>query len=49
MEHYHRKYAKEKGSVKLEHEAGKEVFIDFAGKKLFVADKNTGGERGFWT
>lgn len=42
MEHYHRKYAKEKGSVKLEHEAGKEVFIDFAGKKLCVTDKDTG-------
>lgn len=42
MEHYHRKYAKEKGSVKLEHEAGKEVFIDFAGKKLHITNKETG-------
>ncbi len=42
MEHYHRKYTKEKGSMKLEHEAGKEVYIDFAGKKLHVIDKDTG-------
>lgn len=42
MEHYHRKFAKEKGSVKLEHEAGKEVFIDYAGKKLHITDKKTG-------
>lgn len=42
MEHYHRKYSKIKGSVKLEHEAGKEVFIDFAGTKLSITDKQTG-------
>jgi len=36
MEHYNRKYAKIKGSMKLEHEAGNEVFIDFAGKKLHI-------------
>ena len=42
LEHYRRKYAKEKGSMKLEHEAGKEMFIDFAGKKLHITDKNTG-------
>lgn len=42
MEHYHRKYAKIKGSMKLEHEAGHEVFIDFAGKKLHIVDKDTG-------
>jgi len=42
MEHYHCKYDKIKGSMKLEHEAGKEVFIDFAGKKLHIADKETG-------
>ncbi|MCW3789882.1 hypothetical protein OM075_25805, partial [Marinilabiliaceae bacterium AAT] len=34
MEHYRRKHAKIKGSMKLEHEAGKEVYIDFTGKKL---------------
>lgn len=42
MEHYRRKYAKQKGSMKLEHEAGKELFIDFAGKKLHITDKETG-------
>lgn len=42
MEHYRRKYAKQKGSMKLEHEAGKEMFIDFAGKKLQIVDKATG-------
>ena len=42
MEHYHRKFDKVKGSMKLEHEAGKEVYIDFAGKKLHIIDKETG-------
>jgi len=42
MEHYHRKYGKIKGSMKLEHEAGKEIYIDFAGKKLHIIDKGTG-------
>jgi hypothetical protein len=42
MEHYNRKYAKIKGSMKLEHEAGNEVFIDFAGKKLHIIDPKTG-------
>lgn len=42
LEHYRRKYAKEKGSMKLEHEAGNELFIDFAGKKLHITDKETG-------
>ena len=42
MEHYRRKYAKLKGSMKLEHPAGKELFIDFAGKKLHITDKETG-------
>lgn len=42
MEHYRRKYAKVKGSMKLEHEAGKEMFIDFAGTKLHITDKQTG-------
>lgn len=42
LEHYNRRYAKSKGSMKLEHEAGKELFIDFAGKKLHIADKQTG-------
>jgi transposase len=42
MEHYNRKYAKIKGSMKLEHQAGHEVYIDFTGKKLQIVNKNTG-------
>ena len=42
MEHYRRKYSKIKGSMKLEHEAGKEMFIDYAGKKLHIVEKDTG-------
>lgn len=42
MEHYNRMHSKIKGSMKLEHEAGKELFIDFAGKKLHITDKITG-------
>lgn len=42
MEHYNRKHLKIKGSMKLEHEAGYEVFIDYAGKKLHITDKETG-------
>ncbi len=42
MGHYHRKYDEHEGSMKLEHEAGKEVYIDFAGKKLYLVDKGTG-------
>lgn len=45
MEHYNRKYAKVKGSMKLEHQAGNEVFIDFAGKKLNIVDRGTGEVR----
>jgi len=41
MEHYHRKHTKAKGSMKLEHEAGHEVYIDFAGKRLAIIDKST--------
>ena len=42
MEHYRRKYAKVKGSMKLEHDPGKEMYIDFAGKKLHIVDRETG-------
>jgi len=42
MEHYNRKYSKIKGSMKLEHIAGNELFIDFAGKKLKIVDQETG-------
>ncbi|KAA1240355.1 IS21 family transposase [Aquimarina sp. RZ0] len=42
MEHYRRKYTKQKGSMKLEHQAGNDMFIDYAGKKLHIVDKTTG-------
>jgi hypothetical protein len=42
MEHYRRKFANTKGSMKLEHEPGKELYIDFAGSKLHIVDKETG-------
>jgi transposase len=42
LEHYRRKYPKEKGSMKLQHIAGEEMFIDFAGKKLQIINKQTG-------
>ena len=42
MEHYNRKYATIKGPMKLEHQAGHELFIDFAGKKLQVVNPETG-------
>lgn len=42
LEHYRRKYPKESGSMKLDHIAGEEMFIDFAGKKLHIIDKATG-------
>lgn len=44
MEHYHRKYPAEKGSMKLEHQAGHEAFVDYAGKKLHIIDRQTGEE-----
>ena len=36
LEYYKRKYAKIKGSMKLEHDPGKEVYIDYVGKKLQI-------------
>lgn len=42
MEHYHRKYAHIESSMKLVHDPGSEVFIDFAGKKLHIVDRDTG-------
>lgn len=42
MEHYNRKYAKVKGSMKLEHNPGNEMYIDYAGKKLHIVDRTTG-------
>jgi len=42
MAHYRAKYVREKGSMKLDHMAGHEMFVDFTGKKLPVVDKQTG-------
>lgn len=42
LEHYRRKYPREKGSMKLDHIAGEEMYIDFAGKKLQIINKDTG-------
>ena len=42
MAHYHGKYARQKGSMKLDHKAGQEMFVDFTGKKLSVVDRQTG-------
>ena len=40
--HYQRKYKQTKGSMKLDHQAGKELYVDFAGKKLEVVDPSSG-------
>ena len=42
MEHYNRRYCKLKGSMKLEHKAGHEMMIDYAGKHLYITNKETG-------
>ena len=42
MEHYHRKHDRHKGSMKLNHPPGRELFIDYTGKKLSYIDKDTG-------
>jgi len=42
MEHYRRRYAEVKGSMKLNHSPGHEMYIDFAGKKLSIVNKETG-------
>lgn len=40
--HYRNKYKREKGSMKLNHLAGDKMFIDFAGKPLYIQNKETG-------
>jgi transposase len=45
LEHYHRIYARAAGSMKLEHLPPHEVFIDFAGTKIEVIDRDTGEVR----
>ena len=42
LEHYHRIYERSPGSMKLEHLPGHEVFIDFAGTKIGIVDRETG-------
>lgn len=42
VEHFNRRYKQPKGSMKLDHVAGREMFIDFAGKKLETIDPETG-------
>lgn len=42
MEHYNRKFLKNKGSMKLDHEPGNEMYIDYAGKKLYIINRTTG-------
>ncbi|MEQ9303459.1 MAG: IS21 family transposase [Marinoscillum sp.] len=41
-EHYQRKYNIPKGSMKLQHEPGRELYVDYAGKKLEVVDPESG-------
>lgn len=41
-EHYKRCYKVSKGSMKLEHEPGKELYVDFAGSQLHIVDIKTG-------
>ncbi|MGB3467282.1 MAG: IS21 family transposase [Cyclobacteriaceae bacterium] len=40
--HYRRRYKQTKSSIKLNHPAGKELYVDFAGKKLQIVDPSTG-------
>lgn len=42
MEHYHRIYTVKEGSMKLNHEAGRELFVDYTGKRLSMVDPSTG-------
>lgn len=43
MEHYNRLYkVEQEGSAKLNHEAGRELYVDYAGKRLSYHDKSTG-------
>lgn len=45
MEHYNRRYFKSKGSMKLEHPSGQDMMIDYAGKHLYITDKETGEQK----
>lgn len=41
LEHFKRKYAVGKGSMKLTHNPGDAIFIDFTGKKLHITEQKT--------
>ncbi len=41
-QHYNSWAQTKKGSCKLDHKAGKQVFVDYTGKKLHIVDKNSG-------
>jgi len=45
MEHYNRRHSHVSGSMKLDHHAGDELMIDFAGKHLYLTDKETGEQK----
>ncbi|NHE55561.1 hypothetical protein [Cyclobacterium plantarum] len=45
MERFNRKYARIRSSMKLDHEPGKEIFIDYAGTKMHIVDRETGEEK----
>ena len=40
--HFNRRFKQLSGSMKLEHKAGDQLMIDFAGKHLYLTDKQTG-------
>jgi len=42
VEHYNRRYRKVKSSMKLTHHPGETMMIDFAGKHLYLTDRETG-------
>jgi transposase len=42
LEHYNQKYKKINGSMKLDHKAGAELMIDYAGSLLEIVNKETG-------
>jgi transposase len=41
MSHYHRLYSRPKASMRLEHKVGERLYVDYAGKKIFIVDKDT--------
>ena len=45
MCHYHRLYGQVKSSMRLEHKAGDRIYVDYAGKKAFITDSETGEQQ----